>query len=189
VAAFAVLVQVYDSSGALVRSFSPKPSDHPILAPIAPSQAWDPYLNGLTVSDGDWQMSFDGKNQQGSFLANGVYLMEITTSTGSGSSKVKVFFTVLSQPQPVHSIAVGPNPVLPGQEQVVITWRPALAGELRIYGEGGDLVRSFGSDAVPPLVWDLRTSSGQLASSGVYFVAVRSPGQRNSLVFKLALAR
>jgi hypothetical protein len=64
--------------------------------------------------------------------------------------------------------------------------------ELRVYDLSGSLVmeRSLPSGATK-LIWDLRSSSGQAVSAGVYLVEARysGPGTRRSALRKLAVLR
>jgi hypothetical protein len=160
-----------------------------IQSPSVASGSWDPYQAALLISDGDWHLSYDGKDKEGNYLSNGIYLMEISTSQGSTRTQAKLFFSVLSQPQSIQHVLASPNPVMPGDLSLWMSWTPAQAANVSIYDGAGDLVRSFAAGATPPQLWDLNSASGRRVAEGVYMLVIQIPGQHDRSIFKLAVIR
>ena len=188
-AQISVSLRILDASGAVLRNLDGGLSDHAINSPQLAKSVFDPYLEPLKISDGSWSLAYDGKDASSMVLANGNYVVEISSQQGGASSSVILHFTVLSNPQPLSSGLLAPNPVQKGQSFVLISWAPSQAVEIRVYDGSGSLVRSFAPGSLPPLAWDLRTDGGSQAADGIYIVSIRVPGQRHSRLFKLAVTR
>jgi hypothetical protein len=152
-------------------------------------EVFDPFSEQLHIEDGAWTAAYDGKDGQGHGLANGIYMLVISSDSAGSSHSSQIAFRVLGKPKPISSGFLAPNPVLGTQNQVWIHWQPSQPVEIRVYDAAGSLVKSFAPGLLPPLSWDLRVSSGLEASNGTYLVAIRVPGERHARVFKLALAR
>jgi hypothetical protein len=189
VSAIAVTLRVYDPSGALVQQQSLPSSDHLIQSATLGSSGFDPMSGALSLSSGDWSASFQGKNSQGYTLSNGVYMLEIVSGDGSSSATWKGFVTVLSQPDSPGNLLAAPNPVLPGQSQVLISWSGGQVAEVRIYDGSGALIRVLGPSNNSSCIWDMRSTSGQPVSAGTYLALIRPQGQGRAKILKIAVAR
>jgi len=154
------------------------------------------------------QLEWDGKNMEGKMVSNGIYeiRVEIKTADGYTVSGVKTV-TVLSQrgssilvdeSNPLAYPKSYPNPVYAytgGGEYASIDWFSAVPGEItiKIYNMAGELVRRIeGNLAVKPVKWDLRTTGGQDACSGLYVAvlyAKAKDGRRDIASVKISLIR
>jgi len=152
-------------------------------------QPYDPAAGSLLLSDGPWSYAFDGKDGNGDLLPDGVYLLEIVSQGGSGTSMVKTEITVIgSEGVGIDQLTVAPNPARSPANGVLIQWRPATQkAELEVYDLDGGLVRSFGQ-TVSPVTWNLGSGDRQVAG-GVYVICARVPGQKLPAFFKLAVIR
>jgi hypothetical protein len=170
----------------LVRKVAAGSSYGEISALTAFPQPYAPEAGPLVLRQGAWSCSFDGKDSNGAYLGNGVYLLELSEG---GSVEARLQITVGGAGGGVSGFVVAPNPVRSGQEAVNIAWAPAsTAAELRVYSFSGGLVRNLGSQTAP-WRWDLRTSTGQAVADGIYFITARVPGDVAPQVIKLAVAR
>lgn len=182
----ALTLSVYDSSGLLV--FSGPAGQALSLADgfNVSADPWDPGQGPLMLSAGDWSHAYEGRDNSGAVLRNGVYLLVLRATDGQTSQKT---LRVLGRGTGLVSLRAGPNPVGPTAPEVRLVWSPIAALELKIYSLDGQLVRDFGLEAVPPLAWDLRNSGGKIVAGGVYVVVARLPGERHPQFFKLRVVR
>lgn len=183
-------LKVYNSSGLLLRSLSIGTNSAPLQSLTWSPQPYDPAAGPLLLSDGSWSYAFDGKDANGDQLLDGVYLLEIVSQEGSGTSTVKAEITVIgSEGAGINQLTAAPNPARSPGNGVLIQWRPATQKvELEIYDMDGGLVRSFGA-SVSPVTWSLGTGGGKQVSAGVYVICARVPGQKLPAFFKLAVVR
>jgi len=139
----------------------------------------------LLFSGGFWQTAFDGKDGQGNYLANGSYVAEAESVGGGASHKVSANFSVIRAGGGLVKAVAWPNPAPKGSVLVSISWVPAaLEVQGQIYDQAGELVVDLGLLKGGLARWDLKN-----ASDGVYFVALRTPGDRRPRLVKVALAR
>ena len=186
VGSLAWTLKVYDSSGWLLRELSAGVSRRPVRSFGAWPQPYDPSLGPLHLGDGDWSFGYDGRDAKGAELASGVYQLALVDAAGAVQALKTV--EVLGAQGAALAMKAGPNPLRAGDAQVRVTWDPALAADLRVYDQAGQLVRDLGT-AAPPRAWDLRGAGGAAVADGVYVVTARLPGQRASQACKLAVAR
>jgi len=181
-------LNVYSSSGLLLRILSIGTTGAALRSLTWSPQPYNPAVGPLLLSDGAWSYAFDGKDAKGDLLQNGVYLLEIVSRQGSGTSTVEIQITVVGSEGGGLELTAAPNPARSGSG-VVIQWRPATQKvDLEIYDMDGGLIRSFG-ELSSPLVWPLRTGGGEQVAGGVYVICARIPGQKLPAFFKLAVVR
>jgi hypothetical protein len=185
---YSVALRVYDSSGLLLRSADAGRAAGALGTLSAAPQPFDPGKGTLAISDGTWTYAFDGKDSSGAVLRNGVYLFVLEFSGPSGGT-AQVQVQVVGSGGTGVNIFAAPNPARPSSGKVSIYWSPVVRVELKVYELGGGLVQDFGLTGVPPMVWDLKTASGQPVANGIYVVSARVPGERSPRVFKLMVAR
>jgi hypothetical protein len=152
-------------------------------------ETYDPSTGMLVLSAAGWSYSFDGRDSQGEVLRNGAYVLELESHSGGQVVKARHTVQVVGAGAPMVSLAVGPNPLRPGAQNMVIQWQPAVPVDLKIYNLDGELVRDLGRLAAGPAVWDLRSQAGVPAGNGIYWVTARRPGERHPSLFKQVLAR
>jgi len=184
-----VLLRIYDSSGLLQRQVDAGMAPA-VVADFGLSQdPYDPSQGALTLSDGFWIFAFDGRDAQGDVLRNGVYVFELESEQGGGRSVVRKTVQIVGSGAPMVELQVGPNPLRPGQGDLVIQWTPSVPVDLRIYNLNGELVRELGRRNRGPILWNLRSDAGSPIADGVYWVSARRPGERLPRLFKLMVAR
>jgi hypothetical protein len=179
-------LKVYSSSGVLLRTLSLGTTGAPLHSLTWSPQPYNPGAGPLLLSDGPWSYEFDGRDGNGDLLSNGIYLFEIVSQQGSGTSTVEVEITVIGSGGGGVALTAAPNPVRSGNG-VFIQWQPATQKvELEVYDMDGGLVRSFG-ELVSPCTWNLDTGGGRPVAGGVYVICARVPGQKLPAFFKLAV--
>lgn len=181
-----IRLRIYDSSGLLVFSADAGRAPAALGGFNLSADPWDPGAGALTLSEGSWSFSYDGKDGSGAVLRNGAYLL-VLESEGGGS--VQKQLRILGAGAGRVSLLVGPNPVRGGQDSVRIAWSPIARVELKIYSLDGGLVRDFGPLSAPPQTWDLRSPEGRSIANGIYVVSARIPGERTPQTFKIMVAR
>lgn len=178
-------LRVYDSSGMLLRTQGLAAAPSAITAFSAGSNPWDPSQGALALSSGNWSSSFDGKDSNGDFLAAGSYLLELGSSGGGGTQRATLNITVLRSQNLVSSAMAWPNPAPRGATALDFGWAPMSQDvECRIYNQAGELMLELGLLHGGKGHWELKN-----ASDGVYFVALKIPGERRPRLLKVALAR
>jgi hypothetical protein len=181
-------LNVYTSSGQLVRTLSIGTASAPLQSVAWSPQPYNPAAGPLLLSDGAWSYAYDGKDDNGDLLQNGVYLLEIVSRQGSSTSTVEVEITVIGSEGGGLLLTAAPNPARSGSG-IVIQWLPATQRvDLEIYDMDGGLVRNFG-ELSSPAVWTQRTGGGEQVAGGVYVICARIPGQKQPAFFKLAVIR
>jgi hypothetical protein len=176
---------VYDVSGHLLRTLSLGGNGTSISAFNATPNPWDPGSSALLLKSGPWTASFDGKDSSGNFLSNGDYLLQLESTQGGQVQKATLNITVIRSESPLDSAIAWPNPASKGASSLYIAWTPASQDvDGQIFNQAGELVLEMG-----------HLSGGKAAlglkglSDGVYFIALRIPGQRRPRLIKVALAR
>lgn len=183
--AVSVTLRIYDSAGNLLRVASAGAAASLVGALSFGQEPWDPSTGAQSVSDGAWSGSYDGKDSNGDFLASGSYLMEVESQSGSVSQKSAKSFTVIRSPSNLKNGMVWPNPAGKGLRQVSFAWTPASQEvDGQIYNQIGELVLGLGRLRGGQGRWELKD-----AASGVYFIALKIPGERRPFLIKVALAR
>lgn len=181
-------LNVYSSSGQLLRTLSIGTTGAPLQSLAWSPQPYDPAAGPLLLSDGTWSYDYDGEDSKGDLLLNGIYLLQVVSRQGNSTSKVEVEITVIGSEGGGLELTAAPNPARSGSG-IVIQWRPASQRvDLEIYDMDGGLVRSFG-ELGSPAVWTQRTGGGEQVAGGVYVICARIPGQKQAAFFKLAVIR
>jgi hypothetical protein len=182
-------LKIYDSSGVLVRTLSIGTTGAALHSFTWAPQPYNPTAGPLLLSEGSWSYDYDGKDGNGSYLLNGVYLFVIVSQQGSSTVTVQTEITVIGSTGLGLQLTAAPNPVRASTNQVFIQWQPAAqSADLRIYDLVGGQVRAFGTVS-SPAVWDLRTAGGAPVADGVYVISARVPGQKKPAFFKFAVIR
>jgi hypothetical protein len=184
-----ILLKVYDSSGLVQRSLDMGLATSVLNAFNLSADPYNPDNGPLTLSQGAWSFAFDGHDAQGDVLRNGVYVLEIESRQGGGSTVVRKTVQVVGSGAPMVVLIGAPNPVRPGSGQAVLSWQPNLPVDVNIYSLDGELVRGLGRLNSGPLDWDLRDQAGSPVADGIYWIAARRPGERLPSLFKLMVAR
>jgi len=137
----------------------------------------------LQIGDGAWAAAFDGKDGQGNYLPNGSYRIE--AESGGQGQKAAANFSILRLGGSLVSAMAWPNPAPKGSTLVTISWAPAAVEvQGQIYNQAGELMLDLGTLRGGVASWNLKN-----AADGVYFVALRVPGDRRPRLLKVALAR
>lgn len=181
-------LRVYDSSGLLLRTVAAGNAAAALGEVDAAPQPFDPGKGLLTLSQGGWSYGYDGKDNSGAVLRNGVYLLSVE-SVGPSTGKASVQIQVVGSGGMGVALVVAPNPARPGVDLVRLYWSPLIRVELKVYALDGELIRDLGLSGLPPQDWDLRGASGQPVANGIYVVNARVPGERSPRSFKLMVAR
>ena len=152
----------------------------------------DPYrLQGLLrLSSGAWGADFDGKADDTTVLAGGVYLVEVLSEKpGEASVRTQKLLTLAPEgSSPTLSLVAAPNPAR--GKAVLIAWQPSSAvPQVRIYSLSGELVRDLGPQPASPALWDLKDGGGASVAGGLYLVVAGLPGERPRQVLKVAVVR
>lgn len=203
-----VMVDIFNSAGELVRRI------------IDPDQTSLPSNIGLRMNDlyaidantggqidivysneiGD-RIVWDGRNSHGIVVSSGSYEIQVTVKTELAESiTASKRITVLSdRKEYLGELVIAPNPyTAPGQGYTEIRWSfiggAAETGQayVHIYNIRGELVRRLKAPLGAGLVrWDLKSTGGHNASTGVYVVvleAKNSNGHLNRKKQKFSLA-
>lgn len=183
--AISVTIRIYDSAGNLLRQMNGGAASAAVGALSLGHEPWDPSQGALAITGGAWSSSYDGKDSQGAYLASGSYLIEVE-SAGSGTQQksFKKFTVLRTRPEMVSAYA-WPNPAGKNISFVTVSWTPSTQEiEGRIYNQAGELMLDWGLLRGGQIRWELKN-----AASGVYFVALRIPGERQPRMIKLAVTR
>ncbi len=86
-------------------------------------------------------------------------------------------------------LKVGPNPFRPGKDERVIIDGLVEASVVKILSVSGDLVAEIPTPGGRIGFWNGRTSKGDYAPSGVYFIVAAAPNGSQSAVAKVAVVR
>ena len=186
-------IDIFDPKGVLVRRIAGPNSSVPVLNLTLLPTPFDPDLGLLEISQGSWKAWFDGLDDQGIALPNGVYTLVVSSNDGSGAQQVSIQLSVLSDDRDgegLETARLGPNPVLPGKGQSLhLQWQAGLEIDLRIYNAAGDLIRQLGRLNSGQAQWDLKSASGKEVAAGIYVLSLRIPGERRARLMKLAVIR
>ena len=146
---------------------------------------WDPAKAPLLLRCGAWNGSYDGKDSAGSYLSNGNYMLELRSENAGQVVLAAQSVTVLRSTLPQVAGLAWPNPVPRGSETLQFAWSPAGQDvDVFIYDGMGECVGKLGRLQGGKGTWTLK----QMAN-GIYFLALRVPGERQPRFLKVALAR
>ena len=183
-------LKIFDPSGNLVKTIGLGQLSQLIGSFSASPQPWDPGQGPLTLRDGAWSYSLDGRGKDGSPMDSGAYLLEIDSQLGGQSSTAKLMVSVLPGASGGLWLEAAPNPVTRGQSRVFISWSAPGPVEISVYDLAGSLVQTLSAESgVSSLFWDLQGPSGKPVSNGIYVLLLRQPGLRSAKAVKMAVAR
>ncbi|MFA6234903.1 MAG: hypothetical protein WC824_12095, partial [Bacteroidota bacterium] len=98
--------------------------------------------------------------------------------------------TAFVQPQTTFGeLTVGPNPFRPGRDEHVMIDGLVEASIIKVLSVSGDLIKEIVTPGGRVGFWDGRTSNGEYAPSGVYFIVAAAPNGSQSAVAKVAVVR
>lgn len=186
---FAVSIQIFDSNGVLVQEYQGPGSDHAISSFALSPAAFNPKSGSLNLASGDWSASYNGKDAQGAYLENGSYVLMVLSSQGSNQAKAQGEFSVLQSPDSPIVASVAPNPVLRGENFLLISWTSPNPVAIRIFNLRGELVKHLEGLTGSSYAWPLQDSRGQGVSGGIYLIFVRDETLRVGKVYKAAILR
>lgn len=185
-----VQIFIYDSAGALVKSFSAGSSPAAISSPSVSEASWDPTAGPLVMSSQGWSASYDGRSQSGDALPNGSYMAVIRSENGGTIQNAQVTFSIFrSNPPGLSVLIAAPNPAGKGASRIQIAWQPAREVEIQAYNLAGEMVQDLGRHAASPIQWELGGASGQPLAGGIYVIRARIPGEKRGVTAKWVLLR
>jgi hypothetical protein len=185
----AVRLDIYDSSGLLLRSLDGGTGSALVSAVTLSQDPYDPASGPLVLSQaGAWAYPYNGLDASGAVLRNGLYLLVVHSQQGSQSASVSVPVRVLGQGAGSVTLLAAPMPAPVNGGAVTLQWSPALPVKLELHSLDGGLVRDFGLVS-PPVLWDLRSAGGAGVAPGFYVASARVQGQREARLLKLVVTR
>jgi len=176
-------LSVYNTAGELVarvENASAGTGDRSLEMPDVIYTGYGAAPQAIKYSEFD-TLVWDGRNLEGRLVMSGTYevVLEIKAADGYSMAAVKTISVLcLGGPPVPGEIKAYPNPVYADNEsslKVTIAWENTQPGRgtVRIYSLAGELVRKLDFDtASGKAVWDLKTSAGNTASSGLYLANV-----------------
>lgn len=100
------------------------------------------------------------------------------------------FATPYVQPETAFTdLVVGPNPFRPGRDAQVMIGGLVEASIIKVLSVSGDLIAEIVTPGGRVGFWDGRTSKGDYAPTGVYFIVAAAPNGSQSAVAKVAVVR
>lgn len=196
-------VTVYNSAGEIVRIFE-KPISSSVSTMLSVRDTVVVGENGGVIligyAPGEY-FEWDGKNEQGELVGNGVYEIKAEQKFETGYISVAAkSITVLREKAgtTIENLRISPNPYVfvKGSQGVIrINWTSAYSGTVsfKVYNTSGELINRFRKDLSSGLAeWVPVTTGGSRASSGVYILvieALRNSGERQMLIEKIAVIR
>lgn len=98
--------------------------------------------------------------------------------------------TAFVQPEPAFDVlTVGPNPFRPGRDAQLMIDGLVEASVIKVLSASGNLVTEITTPGGRVGFWDGRTSTGEWAPTGVYFIVAAAPNGSQSAVTKVAVIR
>ena len=196
-----VRVTIYNTAGEMVRRIkTDSPADISISLRTPDTAVVGKDGNKVIISYAEGEYTeWDGKNADGVLVSSGLYevLVEVNTEDGYKVWASKSITIINDTSDDIlGEIKAYPNPVIMNygpSDEVVFSWGNAVPGkmEIRIYNIAGELIKIAGADmAAGRLEWDLRTQSGQPASTGMYialFYGVKYTGENEKKYTKVVL--
>ena len=196
-------ITIYNSAGEVVKIYEqPVSSSVSTLVNVADTALiGQPGQNVLIgYAPGEF-IEWDGKNEQGELVANGIYEIKVEQKFENGYTSVAVKSVTIFKdriPEIVENIKIQPNPYVfekgsPGR--INITWTSAYNGKInfKVYNSAGEMVNRFNRNLSDSFAeWAPATTGGYKVSSGVYILvieAVRDTGERRRIIEKIAVIR
>jgi hypothetical protein len=178
-----VSVTVFDSAGEAVRHLHADVADlrdlvtgvqlssgvlHPGEGAPDPGEVREV---GIVLSNGTG-LTWDGRDDGGSFVPGGEYYVEVRSTDGSGGEQVVVReIAVMGDPGGEAGVVAAPNVLRGYGSRTLFTTVPASGAALRVrvYATSGELVASMEGPS-----GDLSWAPGYYAASGLYLAVVES---------------
>jgi len=176
-------VVIYNESGEVVRNLYASTADSVTLTSgvdIQPGLIAPSYQGGtgttatITLTNG-LVLSWDGKNNQGSIVANGQYFVEVKNNDGQGASAIVTKeITVVAKDVAVSTgkVLVYPNPAPSGTGVIHFQANPAPPVTLTVslYSLAGELVQKIqGGSGSSKVDWDYASKG---VATGVYVAVI-----------------
>ena len=206
-----IQMNVYNSAGELVRQvtnydfvmppdFTPGPGVgvNMDIPPLVISNKGDPSTVQIRFGSATEDfMLWDGKNNFGQAVSSGVYEVKIVIKTESLLITVATdSVTVLKEDSVILSnLKAVPSPYDGTGPGIELRWDSGLTGEVtvNIYNLNGEVVRVMHEKLESTsAMWDIRTSSGNLVSNGIYIAVLQGisyDGNRGTRKLKIAVNR
>jgi ligand-binding sensor domain-containing protein len=164
--------------------------------------AIDPVNNKwIGTKEGVFVLSADGSEiiaqydvENSPLLDNEIQAITIHPETGVAYIATRRGLSSLVTPyvQPVttfEDLVVSPNPFRPGIDERVMIDGLVEGAVIKILSVSGNLVAEIASPGGRVGFWDGRTTEGEYAASGVYFVVAAAPNGSQAATAKLAVVR
>jgi flagellar hook assembly protein FlgD len=199
-----VMLNIFNSAGELVRNIKMPYNGSSVI-----SLGVDDVVQvGKDMSNINIQYApgnnivWDGKNDQGEIVSSGTYEMQVVVQTGQGttimaSKSVVVLNAAVSGI--ISDIKILPNPVVVSGDSTtkksIFRWSASGNGTavIKIFNQAGELVRVINSTiavGVSGISWDLKTTGGSDAASGIYICVIRvqqDTGEAETKIVKMAV--
>lgn len=199
-----VMLNIFNSAGEVVRTIKT-----PYTGSSVVSLGVDNVVQvGKDMSDINIQYApgnnivWDGKNSQGEIVSSGTYEMQVVVQTDQGTRIVASKSVVVLNAAVtgiISGIKLMPNPVVVSgdatSKKAIFQWSASGNGEavIKIFNQDGELVRTINSTiaaGVAGIPWDIRTSGGNDAASGIYICVIRvqqDTGESETKIVKMAV--
>jgi len=198
-----VRLNIYNSAGELVNRIEVPKADSTVLNLSVADVIFlgkEGYSIPIGYAPGK-VLYWDGKNMAGRIVGSGVYEIELDIKTADGYRIIAAkSVTVFKQASDgvMGRLKVYPNPNViergkPGK--AVIAWENSASGKvsIKVYNVYGEMItRITASLASGSAEWDMKTSSGNVISSGLYALvieAVRDGGETEVRIEKMTIIR
>ncbi len=199
-----VMLNIFNSAGELVRTIKT-----PYTGSSVVSLGVDDVVQvGKGMSNINIQYSpgntivWNGENDQGEIVSSGTYEMQVMVQTGQGTtimaSKSVVVLNAAATGL-ISDIKIMPNPVVvsgdSNTKKSIFRWSASGDGTatIKIFNQSGELVKVINStiaSGVSGISWDLKTTGGNDAASGIYICVIRvlqDTGEAETKIVKMAV--
>jgi flagellar hook assembly protein FlgD len=200
-----VELNIYNNAGELIRKIKQKKTG---LTPSVKLDLQDTiYLsktqNNILIQYGPGvgeNIVWDGKNQEGEIVSNGVYEVQVIIKTQEGTVLEASKKVVVLREDKIYfdTVKAYPNPATTNLENFpYMTFEWTLAGaetgeiSIKIYNIAGELVRHITGDlSAGSLQWDMKTDNGKFVARGIYICIIEgrnSEGYRDMKILKVGI--
>ncbi len=192
-----VEIDIYNSAGELVKLMKEYKTLSPsnISLKVPTYYGFDKVYTDVTITYGNNltdYVKWDGNNEQGIAVDNGVYEIQVNLVNNQGRTKVesKAVTVLHVKDKFLNSIMISPNPYFKGKsvnKVITFSWITASPGEIKIaiYNMAGEKVKEFKCRLSETFVrWDLKTVSGEKAADGKYVVLFESKNEKGVIEMK-----
>jgi hypothetical protein len=197
-------IRIFNSSGEIVKvipfdsltSYGSKdlvinPSQPKVFSP-GENTGTGGAMNSAEITYMGQTVTWDGTNENGTIVNNGVYLVQLVGIDGTGSKTVaQTDITVLHNGyEVVNNVKIVPNPVNPTQTGEVIIRYDAMSGAdvtVKVYNVAGELIHTMRDYAS---AGEVRWALTNKVSAGIYVLVIYArtdSGMTKTLIEKLAI--